>query len=142
MLRIYEDLITQAVELTVPSSTDLSYVNHRVIGIFAQPLVQLLIPENCDSPFNALQKVDLVMCLEVKPIPDKLTLVELQDCITQPSGFERDYRRGPNKELVLDNPTWFKQRWHKAEVSAQVYGRTVRKEFIWRCPEAVRELSG
>ena len=46
---------------------------------------------------------------------------KLVDGVFETTGFESDDWCATNEELMLDNTSWLKERWHEAEIGTSVY---------------------
>lgn len=118
---VNEDLALESEEFTKPCLADHFSIHSGLPGVLSQLQVLWLVSESSNSSLHGSDEVTGAVTLEGISRTGLTIPKVLQYGVFETSSLEGDNWCATHEELVLDNTSWLKGRWHEAEVSTSVH---------------------
>jgi hypothetical protein len=132
-----KDLASQSVEFSEPGFAHDFTVHCGFEGVFSQFVILFLVSESSKGSVHSEDEISGGVTFKCVTRSFLCVPQVLDDRVFESSSLECDNWCTCDEELMLDNTTWFENRWHKSKIGSSIDKISISEEVIWCSPEAV-----
>jgi hypothetical protein len=132
-----EDLASQSEEFCEPGFADDFTVHSGFECVFSQFIVLLLVSESSKGSVHSEDEISGGVTFKCVSRSFLCVPQVLDNRVFKSSSLESDNWCTCDEELMLDNTTWFENRWHKSKIGSSIDKISISEEVIWCGPEAI-----
>lgn len=139
-LPININLILKTIEFTIPTPSNISFLNNTLKGILSQFLISFFIFITVYCSSHASFEVFNIVGHEIETVAFFLFDVVFEYWVFKTTSSESDDWGAAAEELVLYDSSRFEEWWHHWEVTSNINQGAISKESIWITPYTKRVL--